>query len=48
MPVLVNRPHSWKLTKVIDGDGNAEEIVLRLHGIVSKRELPPIKKPMRM
>jgi hypothetical protein len=47
-PVYIDRPTSWKLTKEIDDDGTHEEIVLRVQGIISLRNLPPISKPQHM
>jgi len=39
---------SWKLGTQEHEDSETEEVVLRIQGVVCNRDLPPIKKPLRM
>ena len=38
---------TWRLIQVID-DNNAEEVVLRIQGIICSKTLPPINHPFRV
>ena len=39
---------NWKFGTQEDGDVEAEEVVLRLQGIICNRDLPPIQRPFRV
>lgn len=39
---------TWRLTRTLDTDNNAEEVVLRVQGIICGKTLPPIKFPFHM
>jgi hypothetical protein len=43
----IGRPKGWKLTTIAEDDSH-EEIVLRVQGIVSDKDLPPISKTTNM
>ena len=47
-PIKVERPHCWKLATVPNSNGEQEEMVLRLQGIICDRNLPPIERPQTM
>jgi hypothetical protein len=38
---------TWRLIQVIDNN-NAEEVVLRIQGIICSKVLPPINHPFRV
>ena len=40
--------HTWRLIQILDNDNDAEEVVLRVQGIISCKTLPPIKHPFHM
>jgi hypothetical protein len=42
-----DRNRTWRLIQVID-DNNAEEVVLRIQGIICSKTLPPINHPFRV
>jgi len=39
---------NWKFGTQENGEVEAEEVVLRLQGIICNRELPPIQRPYQM
>jgi len=39
---------NWKFGTQKNGEEEAEEVVLRLQGIICNRELPPIQRPYQM
>lgn len=43
-PVHINRPSSWKLATAVGEEGEKEELVLRIQGIICDRNLPPIRR----
>jgi len=47
-PMAMAGSHNWKFGTQEDGDEEAEEVVLRIQGIICSRELPPIQKPFKM
>ena len=46
MAVAVSQ--NWKLGTQKDGDVEAEEVILRVQGIICNRDLPPIQRPYKM
>jgi hypothetical protein len=47
-PMAMTASHKWKLGAQEDGDVEAEEVVLRVQGIICNQDLPPIQKPFKM
>ena len=47
-PIYLEMSKCWKMSQPIDEDSNREEMVLRLQGILCKKDLPPLKKPIKM
>jgi len=47
-PMAMAGSHNWKFGTQEDGDEEAEEVVLRIQGVICSRELPPIQKPFKM
>jgi hypothetical protein len=47
-PIYLETSKCWKMSQHIDKDGNIEEMVLLLQGILCKKDLPLLKKPIRM
>jgi hypothetical protein len=39
---------NWKLSAQEDNDVEAEEVVLRVQGIICNRDLPPIQRPFEV
>jgi hypothetical protein len=46
MAVAVSQ--NWKLGTREDGDEEAEEVILRVQGIICNRDLPPIQRPFQV
>lgn len=47
-PMAMAASQKWKLGTRKDGDEEAEEVVLRVQGIICHRNLPPIQKPFEV
>ena len=45
--MAVAMSQNWKLG-TRDGDTEAEEVILRIQGIICNRDLPPIQMPLRV
>jgi hypothetical protein len=43
----IDQPKSWKLSRT-NSSNEKEEVVLRIQGIVCDKNLPPIKRPLRV
>jgi hypothetical protein len=47
-PMVAGANQCWKLGVQESEDSEIEEVVLRIQGIVSNRELPPIRRPFKV
>jgi hypothetical protein len=47
-PMAVAVSQNWKLGTREDGDEEAEEVILRVQGIICNRDLPPIQRPFQV
>jgi hypothetical protein len=43
----VNNPIPWRLTVMPDDSSEAQEVVLRVQGILCEKDLPPIARETR-